>query len=117
LIDPQGVMSRKMPFYQPVQLADRENMVEIFDEDNSLEGTGTLSGMREKGPETTRRQQEKELEANITFFRRMKHNEDEARRKRELANRKKRGRYGRQTDKDEPVDEEGTGRGTNRHYQ
>ena len=46
LIDPQGVMTRKIPFYAPVQLADRENMVEFDDEDVSLEGTGTLSGHR-----------------------------------------------------------------------
>ena len=50
LIDPQGVMSRKLPFYQPVQLADREEMVELYDEDISLEGTGTLSGHRQRSP-------------------------------------------------------------------
>jgi len=50
-------MNRKLPFYAPVQLADRENMVEIFDEDVSLEGTGTLSGHRKKdqSPESLKR--------------------------------------------------------------
>ena len=112
-------MNRKLPFYAPVQLADRENMVEIFDEDVSLEGTGTLSGHRKKdqSPESLKRQADKELEAKITFFRRMKHNEDEAKRKRELANRKKRGRYGSRLSKeDAPEDNEKSTRGANRMY-
>ena len=39
LIDPQGIIERKLPFYHPVQLMDRENMVEIFDEEESIEGS------------------------------------------------------------------------------
>ena len=73
-------------------------MVEIYDEDLSIDmdGTGTLSGhmKRDKdSPESIRRRQNRELESKIEYFRKMKLNEEEIKRKKErLRNKKK--RYG-----------------------